>query len=227
MSTKRTLQRPFKPETIVVDGNALAFRSLFSHEMLSVNIDDTIIYTGMPFGFIRMLLSVKKKFKPKNFVIMWDGGSKKKKEVYPEYKEGRKITSDGMNFEDIVTSLKCCRNIAKLLGIPQYRIFGEEADDLIASFVSQNNNKNHIILTNDHDMFQLLDMQHVRVLRMRQKDTRFWNSTIFSYEHNGLDPIFYPHYLAIVGDKTDNIPGIKGLGEKKVSKILNNCRFPR
>lgn len=219
MGKTKVVRRPYRPDVVVVDGNALAFRSLYSHETLSVKIKGKTVFTGMAYGFLRMLGSIKKQFKPHRFVIVWDGGSKRKKEIYPDYKAGRKISSEKMSFDDIIASLDSCRKLARYLGIPQYRIFGEEGDDLMASFVAQVGGR-IMLLTNDHDMFQLLKYPNVKMLKFKHKEARLWHAASFSREHNDLLPEHYPEFLSIVGDKTDNIPGIKGIGEVKAYQIL-------
>jgi len=219
------IRRPFTVDKIIVDGNALAFRSLFSHEMLSVEINNKIIYTGIAYGFIKMLLAVKKSVKPKKFIVTWDGGCDGKKAIYPQYKEGRHIQREGMNFDDIIASLKYCRDILGYAGIEQIRTKGEEADDIISTIVKNDKEHNYIILTNDHDLLQLLDLSNVRVLRMTAKDTEFWNREKFIKKF-GFEPKFYPHFMSVVGDKTDNIPGIKGIGEKTASMIFKQLSIP-
>lgn len=225
MKKTKVVRRPYRPDVVVVDGNALAFRSLYSHETLSVKIKGKTVFTGMAYGFVRMLAAVKKQFHPKSFVIVWDGGSKRKKEVFPAYKAKRKIVSAKMSFDDIISSLNMCRKMAKHLGIPQFRIFGEEGDDLMASFVAQNKGV-FMLLTNDHDMFQLLEYPNVKMLKFGQKDARMWHAASFTREHEGLAPRHYPEFLAIVGDKTDEIPGVKGVGEVWAYKIFAQLPEP-
>lgn len=211
-------------KTILVDANALAFRSLYSHETLSVEINNKKVFTGMIFGFLKMLISINKELSPKKVLVFWDGGSHRKKEIFPDYKKGRKTTSKEMNYKDIKNSLKGCQKILKYIGIEQYRIYGEEGDDIIGSYVAQNPNENFIILSNDHDFFQLL-AKNVKVMRMKHGETIMWNRKLFKEEH-GFKSKYYTHYLSIVGDSTDKIPGIKGVGPKCAIKIFQQLKVP-
>jgi DNA polymerase-1 len=224
----KIIRKPFNPDYILVDGNALAFRSFFSHEKLSVKIKKKRVYTGMAYGFVRMLLSIKKQYPSAKFIVAWDGGYKRKKEIYPDYKAKRTLSlGEGISFKDLISSFESCRKLLKHIGIPQYRIFGEEGDDILSSIVFQNPSDSFAILTNDHDMFQLLTLENVRfVIRMRPSDTVYWCKRKFIEEHQGLHPRFYPHFLAIVGDSTDNIPGIRGIGEKKAAPIMRQLDPP-
>jgi len=209
---------------VLVDGNALAFRSLFSHEALTTKVDDKVIYTGLIFGFIKMLIYVKKEYNPKKFVVFWDGGSTRKKEIYPDYKKGRKFKTKDMNFDDVKNSLDYCRKLLKYVGIQQFRVFGEEGDDIIASYISQNPGKKYFILSNDHDMFQLIG-KGIVVIRMKQGDTTLWNIKKFITDH-GFEPKYYTHYLSLIGDSTDNIPGAKGIGPKAAQNIFAQMKKP-
>jgi len=209
---------------ILVDANALAFRSLYSHEALSVEVKGKTIFTGMIFGFLKMLLAVKKDFAPDKFIIFWDGGSHRKKEIFPDYKKGRKITSKEMDYKDIKNSLKSCQKMIKYIGLEQYRIKGEEGDDLIASYIAQNQKNEFIILSNDHDFFQLL-AKKIKVARMKQGETTIWTRPTFKEEY-GFKSKYYPHYLSIVGDSTDKIPGVKGIGPKRALEIFEQLKRP-
>jgi len=221
-----TIRKPYVPELCVIDGNALAFSSLFSHDMLSARVKGKIIYTGMPFGFIKKMMAVKKQFKPRHFEVVWDGGNHRKKEIYPQYKMGRKIYTKNISFDDIITSLVSCRKLLKHLGIPQYRIHGEEGDDVLASLAELHAHEKVLILSNDHDMFQLLQNTNFKFLKFKSKDAKIFTKSSFEKTHHGMEPKYYSHFLAIVGDKTDKIPGVKGIGEVKAYEILTQLKIP-
>lgn len=217
---------------VLVDGNALAFRSLFSHEALTTKIKGKTIFTGMAFGFLKGLISI---FEEKTFdkiVVFWDGGSYRKKTIYPDYKSNRKLNTK-IKYKDIKNSLKTCRKLVKLIGIEQYRVKGEEADDLISSYAAQHKNEwdQFVIYSNDHDFLQLLSPK-VRILQRRSGESRWWNKKKFikEYEYKkvrlNIHPKFYPHFLAIVGDSTDNIPGIKGIGPVAAVDIFKQLDEP-
>lgn len=219
---------------ILVDGNALAFRSLFAHETLIVKLNKKTVFTGMPFGFLKGLIGIVDEKKFDKLIVFWDGGSDKKKEIYPDYKANRKLNTKKMKYKDVKNSLKICRKLVKLLGIEQYRIKGEEADDLIASYIIQNEDKwdQFIIYSNDHDFMQLLDKKKVRILQRKSGESKWWTKRKFidEYEYKkcilNIEPKYYPHFLAIVGDSTDHIPGIKGIGPQKCIEIFQQLDKP-
>lgn len=219
---------------VLVDGNALAFRSLFSHETLTAKVKGRVVFTGMPFGFLKGLIGITEEKTFDKIIVFWDGGSDRKKEIYPDYKANRKLNTKKMKYRDVKNSLKICRKLMKLLGIEQYRIKGEEADDLISSYIAQHDDEwdQFIVYSNDHDFLQLLTNKKVRVLQQRSGVTKWWNKKRFirDYEFKKeplrFHPKFYPHFLAIVGDSTDHIPGIKGIGPKAGVDIFTQVNNP-
>jgi len=219
---------------VLVDGNALAFRSLFSHETLTTKLKGKVVFTGMAFGFLKGLLSIIEEKTFDKIVVFWDGGSDRKKEIFPDYKANRKLNTKKMKYRDIKNSLKTCRRLMKLIGIEQYRVKGEEADDLISSYIAQHKDEweQFVIYSNDHDFLQMLRMKKVRVLQRRSGESRWWTKKKFirEYEYKksrlGFHPKYYPHFLAIVGDSTDNIPGIKGIGPQTAVDIFSQVNSP-
>ncbi|HEC72033.1 MAG: 5'-3' exonuclease [Candidatus Thorarchaeota archaeon] len=218
---------------VLVDGNALAFRSLFSHETLTTKLNGKVVFTGMAFGFLKGLISITEEKTFDKIVVFWDGGSDRKKKIFPDYKANRKLNTK-MKYKDIKNSLKTCRKLMKLIGIEQYRVKGEEADDLISSYIAQHKNEweQFVIYSNDHDFLQMLRMKKVRVLQRRSGESRWWTKKKFirEYEYKkvrfGFHPKFYPHFLAIVGDSTDHIPGIKGIGPQTAADIFSQVDSP-
>ena len=219
---------------VLVDGNALAFRSLFSHETLTTKLKGKLVFTGMGFGFLKGLISILEEKTFDKIVVFWDGGSDNKKAIYPNYKANRKLNVKKMKYRDIKNSLKTCRKLVKLIGIEQYRVKGEEADDLISSYIAQHNDEweQFVIYSNDHDFLQMLRMKKVRVLQRRSGVSKWWTKKRFirEYEYKktflGFHPKYYPHFLAIVGDSTDNIPGIKGIGPVAAVDIFKQLDEP-
>jgi DNA polymerase-1 len=216
-----------REEHILVDGNGLAYRSLFAQENLSIQIKDKIVFTGMPYGFLRALIDVKKQLQPDEVVVFWDSKTKRKKDIYPEYKANRKLQfPEGMEYDDVQMSMRICRKIMRLCGIPQYMVEGEEADDLISTYTAQHHEDTDIVVfSSDHDFYQLLRYSNVRFLKIGHERMDMWIAQDFINKFK-FRPEYYPHYLAMIGDKTDNIPGIKGVGKKTADKLFEELSPP-
>lgn len=110
------------------------------------------------------------------------------------------------------------------MGLEQYQIIGEEGDDIISSYIHQNPEKKYYIFSNDHDFFQLLS-NNVEFMRMRPRAMEYWDKKEFMKTH-GFRSKYYAQYLAIVGDHTDKIPGVKGLGVKTVTPMFMELKKP-
>jgi DNA polymerase-1 len=129
-----------------------------------------------------------------------------------------------MNFKDIKNSLKLCTKIVKRMGLEQYRVRGEEGDDIIASYIHQNPDAEYLILSNDKDFFQLLN-KNVRIIRMNRGESVLWTRKSFKKEF-GFKSKYFADYLAIIGDSVDKIPGIKGIGSIIGSQIFQQISKP-
>lgn len=178
----------------------------------------------MMFGTIKELIALYKVFKQDKTIFFWDGGSDRKKEIYPDYKKGRKLQTTKMNYDDVRNSLKLCQKIFRYVGLEQYRIKGEEGDDIIASYKAQNKGNKYYIYSSDHDFLQLLD-KNTRFARKLKNELTIWNRKMFKKEY-GFRSKYYPEYLSIVGDSTDKIPGVKGIGEVTGKKIFSQIPRP-
>lgn len=210
---------------VLIDGNSLGFRNLYSKDQLFVTTKSGKVYTGTVFGFIKELLQINSTIKPNEILVFWDGGKDRKKAIYPEYKANRKLQLPGdMTKEDLWKSFKVCRIMLKHMGLKQYRVKGEEADDLLASACALFPESEKIVVSSDHDMFQLVGYK-VKLLKLTFKGREVWNEIKFK-DKFGFSTKYYPQYLSIVGDQTDHIPGIKGIGEKTADQIFAQFNKP-
>jgi len=194
-----------KYDTLIVDGPYLTHRSYSAPYKLTTSngLDATLIH-----GSLRSLHSFYKKFHPAKSAIAWESrGESWRRVKRPDYKPSKPIDFD------YIKQLQDFQALLYLFRVPQYNSPTNEADDVIAKLV--NEDEKTIIFTSDKDIMQLVTENcHV-----------FNGKTIMEPHHVtlkfGVDPPMIPDLLAITGDKSDNIQGLKGYGPKKAAKILN------
>ena len=202
---------------LVIDGDHLLFRNIHQLGQLSFQGKQT----GGFYGFIGSLNKVINNYSPDRTVICWGDRRENlwRRKKYPEYKAKRKPTE--VNFAEQLNWLtECIGNI----GVEQLLIKTYEADDLIAHIVTkQKRLMNIIILTGDKDLRQLVTDSHpwVRVLSDKKGESTVYDETKVFEEH-GVFPHELTRLLSIVGDKSDNIPGVPGVGEKTALKYMNS-----
>lgn len=201
----------------LVDGTGLIFRGYYSliHRPMYTSKGKN---TSAIFGFMKMFIKMLKDYKPDVVIFAYDVSRKTfRTEIYPEYKANRDDTP-----EELKPQIGDIIELTKMMGLPVYAQKGYEADDIIGTLSVQLKADNHItILTGDKDLFQLVD-DKVRVLAMVKglSEVRYLNRDGVK-ELKGVYPEQIPDYLALVGDSSDNIPGVRGIGPKGATTLLN------
>jgi len=212
-------------KVFLFDGTGLLYRAYFAiDQSLSTT---TGLPTGALFGVARMLL----KFLKENvsvgkdycaFVIDVKGGSTYRKELYQQYKAHRPETP-----EPLLKQIDFAEELVQSFGVKVLKYPGYEADDVIATFVKIfERNKDFLnieeinIVTSDKDMLQLIkDNTYVWRIEKGVTDIKKYTDKEV-YEKYGIYPNQIADYLALVGDASDNIPGVPGIGEKTAARIL-------
>ena len=176
--------------------------------------------TGALYGVVAMLLKIVEELKPDYIVACYDLPEPTyRHEVYKEYKAGRAKTEDAL-VEQITRS----RDIFTAFGIPMYELAGFEADDMLGTIVEQTKGNPHlrvIIASGDMDTLQLVEKKKVLVYTLKKGI----NDTVL-YDEDGVrgrfqfGPAQVADYKGLRGDPSDNIPGIKGIGEKTATELL-------
>ncbi len=176
--------------------------------------------TGALYGVVAMLLKIVEELKPDYIVACYDLPEPTyRHEVYKEYKAGRAKTEDAL-VEQIIRS----RDIFTAFGIPMYELAGFEADDMLGTIVEQtkgDKNLRVVIASGDMDTLQLVDKKKVLVYTLKKGI----NDTVL-YDEEGVrgrfqfGPAQVADYKGLRGDPSDNIPGIKGIGEKTATELL-------
>lgn len=204
-----------RPVLYLIDGHALAYRSYFAlqHGGFTTSSGES---TSAVYGFSRTLLDVYEHYQPKYLAVAFDEGLSAREEIYPEYKATREKMPD-----DLRSQFDRIRELVQAFNIPQLTMPNMEADDVLGTISRQavDMGLDVHIATGDRDILQLLG-PHVRVqLPQRGDDDKVWDVPAFR-EKWGLEPSQLVDLKAMMGDSSDNIPGVPGVGEKSATKLL-------
>ena len=206
-----------KKRAILIDGNNLLFRSYYA---TAYNGNLMRNSKGMPtnglFGFINMLNKILNEEKPEYVMVAFDKGHNFRKDLYENYKDGRTATPD-----DLKVQFPVAKEICTLMGLKYIEIDNYEADDIIGTFArmaDEDKDYNATIISSDKDLLQLIS-DDVDVKLLKSKDYIMMNNDTF-FETYGIKPIRMIDLKALMGDASDNIPGVKGIGEKTALSLL-------
>ena len=205
---------------VILDGHAIIFRAYYAmREPLTVKSTGEVV--SAVYGFANTLLAVLDDLQPTHIALALDvdDGTTFRRELDPNYKAHR----DAMP-EDMPPQIERCRQVASAFGLPIFEAPGYEADDVLATLADQaaGQGVETWIATLDSDLVQLVrDGVSIYMFRPFQRDVVRYDSDERVRDRYGVDPIQIIDYKAIVGDKSDNIPGVKGLGDKGAVKLLN------
>lgn len=206
-----------RPMFFIIDGHALAYRQFFALPVasFSTRAGDP---TNAVYGFARTLLDILQKDKPDYIAVSFDQGLSGRDQLYGEYKGTREKMPD-----ELRTQLDRIVEMVSAFNMPLLMKEGYEADDVIGSVVGQAEAEgvDVRIVTGDRDILQLLT-EHTTVQLPNRRDGGpdvVWDVAAFR-EKYGLEPWQLVEYKALVGDTSDNIPGVKGIGDKTATKFL-------
>ena len=202
---------------ILVDGNNLLFRSYFATAYTgNVMKNSKGFPTNALYGLVTMINKIILEEKPNYIAVAFDIGKNFRKCKYDFYKEGRQQTPD-----DLKKQMPYARKLLNKMGIKTLELEPYEADDIIgtlASEVERDDNFIATIVSSDKDLLQLLSDQ-VDIKLLKQKDYIRYNPKTF-YDDYKINPINMIDLKALAGDPSDNIPGVKGIGEKTALSLL-------
>lgn len=204
-----------RPILYLIDGHALAYRSYFAlrHGGFSTSTGEN---TNAVYGFSRSLLEVYELHRPQYIAVTFDRGLSAREEIYPEYKATRVKMPD-----DLVSQFKRIHQIVDAFNIPQLTMDNMEADDILGTISRQavEQGIDVHIATGDRDILQLLSPQ-VRVqMPKRGANDEVMDVAAFREKYQ-LEPSQLVDLMALMGDSSDNIPGVAGVGEKSATKLL-------
>lgn len=206
-----------KKRAILIDGNNLLFRSYYATAYNGNLMKNSKGFpTNALFGFVNMLNKIINEEKPEYIMVAFDTGHNFRKDLCDTYKDGRIETPN-----DLKVQFPEAKKICTLLGIKYIECDNYEADDIIGTFArmaDEDKNYNATIISSDKDLLQLIS-DEVDVKLLKQKDYILMNEQTF-FEHYGIKPIRMIDLKALMGDPSDNIPGVKGIGEKTALSLL-------
>lgn len=202
---------------ILVDGNNLLFRSYYATAYSGSLMKNSKGFpTNALYGFTNMINKIINEENPEYMAVAFDVGTNFRREKYDFYKDGRKETP-----EDLVRQFPYARKILQAMGVPYFELEPYEADDIIgtlARMVEEDDDFNGTIISSDRDLLQLVSNQ-LDMKLLKQKGFIKYTPESF-YEEYKLEPIKIIDIKALAGDSSDNIPGVKGIGEKTALTLL-------
>ncbi len=208
-------------KVVLVDGNNLLFRSYYATAYTgNIMRNSKGFPTNALYGFAGMINKIIAEENPEYMVVAFDIGKNFRKEKYDFYKEGRSETPD-----DLKLQMPLAREILKAMGIAYLELAPYEADDIIgtvAKYAESDPEYYTLIVSSDKDLLQLISFE-TEIKLLKQSGFIRYNEESFKADY-GIEPIKIIDLKALMGDSSDNIPGVKGIGEKTALKLLQEYK---
>lgn len=204
---------------ILIDVSGIIHRVYHSLNVNKFRRSSDNLPTNAIFGFIKIILNLNKNFKNYKMIACMDTKKENlwRTTVNSEYKANRNKTAN-----ELACQFKYIEEAIESMNMTKYKIDTFEADDVISSLCYQNQDKEEIIVaSSDKDMIQLLEYNNVKIYNPQKKE---YITTKECQEKYGIEPNQFTFYQTLIGDSTDNISGIKGVGPKTATKIVNNYK---
>ena len=202
---------------VIIDGSSLLYRAFYALPPLSKNG----VYTNAVFGFLRMLLSIYRTLDPEYMAVSFDKSRETfRTKMYSEYKATRKPAPD-----ELVPQFALIKEVLRVMGVAVYEPEGYEGDDVLGTLSRRYEDSLPVyIVTGDRDALQLSD-EHVTVLLTRkgisQMDAMTPEAVMEKYQ---ITPSQVIDMKALMGGASDNIPGVRGVGEKTALKLITRYK---
>lgn len=206
------------PKLVLIDGHALAYRAYFALQTTGLSTS-----RGEPthavYGFCLMLMTVLEDEQPEYLAVTFDVGETFRHQQYPEYKATREKAPEDMHHQ-----VERIKQVISAFGLPVLTAEGFEADDVLGTVARQAEAQQveTLIVTGDRDTFQLVSpLTKVLISGRRFSDREIYDQARVAERYGGLTPAQLIDMKGLMGDTSDNIPGVKGVGEKTAIKLLN------
>ena len=199
----------------LIDGMAFAFRSYYA--IRSALTDSKGRPTNAVFGFARVLMKLLREHDPSHIAVVFDAPGKTfRDEIYPEYKANRSETP-----QDLKDQFPMMHELVDAMNLTKFVVPGVEADDVMGTLAeaAAAEGMETVLVTGDKDMLQLIT-DEVQVYDPAKGDSGKWYSDEDVKERFGVGPVGVIDALALIGDSADNVPGVRGIGEKTAKKLL-------
>lgn len=197
----------------ILDASGYIYRSYFAITPMTNPKGES---TNALFGFTRSLLKLIKDFEPQHIVAVFDGpnNASQRTEIYPQYKAHRSETP-----KDLYYQIQWAQQLCQLMGIPELMVPNVEADDTMASVAiwAASQGSTAYLCTSDKDMCQLVN-DKIKILNTFKNNLILDSAGIEA--HYGVRPDQILDYLSILGDSSDNVPGLPGFGPKTAADLL-------
>ncbi|MFQ5888964.1 MAG: DNA polymerase I [Gemmatimonadota bacterium] len=208
-----------RPTLYLIDGHALIYRAFFamiSRPLTTASGENT----SAPYGLSRFLMRLLEERSPDYIGVVLDAGDSFRGELFEEYKGTREKMPD-----ELAASLPRCREIVRAFRIPVIEIDGWEADDVIGTLAVQAAERGlcTVIVSGDKDFYQLIDERTCLLNPGRGGPAGIgeeWVTSANAAERLGVPPERVTDYLALIGDSSDNVPGVRGIGGKTAPKLI-------
>ena len=205
-----------RPLLILVDGHAVAYRAYFALQGAGFRTEDGEP-TNATFGFTRLIFDILDQ-SPDYFAISFDRGLSGRGELYPDYKGTREKMDD-----DLSIQMERIQEVVEAFNIPILALDGYEADDIIGTVAAQAEAQgcDVRIISGDKDILQLVSEHTVVQLPDRKtRSEKIWGLAEFAEKYAGLEPRHLPEIKGLMGDSSDNIPGVYKVGEKSALQMI-------
>lgn len=206
---------------VLVDGNNLLFRSYYATAYTgNIMRNKEGFPTNGVYGFVNMINKIISEEKPEYMMVAFDIGKTFRHEKYERYKDGRRETPD-----DLKVQFPVAKKILTAMEIKYLECAGYEADDIIGTismWCEKDPEYEALIVSSDKDLLQLISDETV-VKLLKTKDYIWMDKKTFNATY-GFDPIHMIDLKALMGDASDNIPGVKGIGEKGAIKLVSEYK---
>jgi DNA polymerase-1 len=203
---------------VLIDGHALAYRAYFALQTTGMSTGH-----GEPthavYGFCTMLLTVLEEERPDYLAVTFDVGETFRHQKYPDYKATRDKAP-----EDLHQQVERIKQVITAFGLPVLTAEGYEADDVLGTIAHQAEAQGvqTLIVTGDRDTFQLISpLTRVLISGRRFSDRLVYDEARVAERYGGLTPAQLVDVKGLMGDSSDNIPGVKGVGEKTATKLIS------
>ncbi|TCL51840.1 DNA polymerase I [Thermolongibacillus altinsuensis] len=200
---------------VLIDGNSIAYRAFFALPLLN---NEKGIHTNAIYGFTMMLMKILEEEKPTHLLVAFDAGKTTfRHEVFDDYKGGRQKTPP-----ELSEQLPFLRELLDAYQIRSYELENYEADDIIGTLAAQAEKEGFdvIVISGDRDLTQLASEKvKVHITKKGITDIECYTPELV-FEKYGLTPEQIVDLKGLMGDSSDNIPGVPGIGEKTALKLL-------
>lgn len=202
-----------KENFVIIDANSVIHRAF--HALPPLKTKDGEIVNAV-YGFLLVLFKLLKELKPKYLVACFDLPLPTfRKQAFAEYKAHRKKAPD-----ELYNQIPIVKEVLRKFNVPVFEKAGYEGDDLIGT-LAQKSKKNNIVVSGDLDNLQLINENtFVYYLNKGVKNTVLYDKKAIGERYEGLSPKQLIDFKGLRGDASDNIPGVKGIGEKTALKLI-------